>query len=205
MYVEGGSSGRAAVQAEIKGIMGEGHEEGNKQQLIERLVTLRLMQQAGGSGDDDKIKELLKTTRSSEFDEGPEVEDDDDRTTWHFEAAHATLKKVEDISKTLKQANFKLIQHELVYIANDVRGFCGVCLLTDQEHEGRQSTQLMCTTCRTWVCKSSVCLMAHLKFGTGAPVGNNAWDKCEKADFQQTYRPAAAASKKRKENREEEQ
>ena len=72
------------------------------------------------------------------------------------------------------------------------------------QHVGKKSTQLMCVTCRVWVCTSSPCLMAHLKFGRGTAVTDKCWSKCEKADSQGQYVAAAEHSKKRKENREDE-
>ena len=39
-------AGKKRVQEKIQEIMGDGHDDGNKTQLIERLVTARLMQQA---------------------------------------------------------------------------------------------------------------------------------------------------------------
>ena len=107
--------------------------------------------------------------------------------------------------KTLEKANFALLQHELEYQSKSVRGFCGVCPFTEQheDHKGTKSTQLMCVSCRVWVCNSSPCLMAHLKFGRGTAVTDKCWSKCETNANQGQYVAAAEHSKKRKENREE--
>ena len=83
-----------------------------------------------------------------------------------------SLQRTDRCCKTLEKANFAMLQHELEYQSKSVRGFCGVCHFTEQheDHKGTKSTQLMCVSCRVWVCNSSPCLMAHLKFGRGNAV-----------------------------------
>ena len=200
MYEEEG--GRAAVIDEITKEMGEGHEGGQKGVLIERLTTIRLLKAKKTNGDDEKTEALLNVDESDDFDEGPAAGAADDRTSWTFNTAKMTLKKVNEMQQTLKKSCLSLRSHELQYMVG-ARGFCTVCPFTEQAegHVGCQSTQLMCTTCRTWVCKASACLMAHLKHGHGRACTDRVWEGIEVSDNQHQYRPASENSLKRPANR----
>ena len=111
MYEEEG--GRAAVIDEITKEMGEGHEGGQKGVLIERLTTIRLLKAKKTNGDDEKTEALLNVDESDDFDEGPAAGAADDRTSWTFNTAKMTLKKVNEMQQTLKKSCLSLRSHEL--------------------------------------------------------------------------------------------
>ena len=192
-------AGRADVINEITAAMGDGNDEGNKAQLIERLTTIRLLAKKPTGEDAKTVDALLNNYAcSSDFDEGSAVDADDDRTTWNFECSKIMLKKIDAMQKMLDKSNFSFVRHELQYMKG-ARGSCSVCRYTEQEEDqvGSQSTFLMCVPCRTWVCKSSYCLMAHLKDGKGNACQDSTWERLDVAEYQQQYRRASEGSGKR--------
>ena len=69
-------AGKKRVQEKIQEIMGDGHDDGNKTQLIERLVTARLMQQAkeGEVAEEESDMEPLSDDPAEDDDEVMDVE-----------------------------------------------------------------------------------------------------------------------------------
>ena len=191
-------AGKKRVQEKIQEIMGDGHDDGNKTQLIERLVTATLMQQAkeGEVVEEESDMEALSDD-PAEDDEVIDVEmfTEVDGTRFTNDCRQYQAESLLLIRKELhgiKQAQKKQRggggppQHTLRYM--NTRRHCTICVLLnpageDEEQKPGKKTDLHCTTCHVAVCTASACLMAHIYHGKGSVVRSSTWaDMTEKAD-----------------------
>ena len=190
-------AGRKRVLEKIQGIMGDGHDDGNKSQLIERLVTARLMQQA-------KEREVVEEEEGMvSLSDDPDTDDDVDVEKFtevqgtkfanDFRQYQATsLYEIRKQLHGIKQEQKKQRggggppPHTLRYM--NTRRHCTICVLLnpageDEEQKPGKKTDLHCTTCHVAVCTASACLMAHIYHGKGSVVRSSTWaDMTEKAD-----------------------
>ena len=184
-------AGKKRVQEKIQEIMGDGHDDGNKTQLIERLVTARLMQQAkeGEVAEEESDMEPLSDDPAEDDDEVMDVETftEVDGNRFQNDFRQYTADSLLLIRKQLhgiKQAQKKQRggggppPHTLRYMSK--RRPCTICVLLNppaaqDELAGAKKTGLHCTTCRVAVCTASACLMAHIFQGKGSVVRRVAW------------------------------
>ena len=157
------ANGKEEVKAEIEKLIGTGHSDGTREELIERIVTARYcmthVRKESGVDDSDLDNDSDEESIQERFAEiGPEPHD----FRQHQHNALRSLKRkvdslTQDFQTAISRGTFK---HDLKYICKE--NYCGVCKRVQGKDAEQAKTKLVCMTCGVYVCKSTVCLNAHL-------------------------------------------